>query len=94
MIQIRQEPLPEIKQVALQTHLSGEGGSLLEQVITSKAKTCMVEAILPAMQSKDFELKAAVSATNLREAHRYQICLDVLSELKQQPSPFTIAKIT
>jgi hypothetical protein len=92
VIHIRQEPLPELKQIALKTYLSGEGASLLEQVISSKATTCMVEAMTPAMESGDFELKSKECAAKLHEAHRYQVCLNILAELKSQPTPFTIAK--
>jgi cellobiose-specific phosphotransferase system component IIA len=93
-VTITQQRVEEVKQVAITKHLNSSDQTLLELVIAAKATTKLVEAMKPALESKDYDNKLAESNEHLRAAHRYDTCLDVLRELKTQKEPFTLAKLT
>jgi hypothetical protein len=93
VIQLRQDELPEVKQAAIKTHLAVDTVHLLiEQIVESKRDSAIVDAITPAMEARDYPAKLDESNAKLRAAHKYNTCLEVLHELRQQKEPFTLAK--
>lgn len=94
MITVTAQPLKESDQVALKNLLNSGPAALLFMVINAKCTTHLIDAMRPALECRDYDARLAITNTELQAAHRYQIALDVLQELKDQQEEYTTAKLS
>ena len=66
---------------------------LLLKIVEDRANELIVEASIKALQSVDHPNYIAVAEASLKGAQRYQNCLSVLNEVKNNPTPYLV-KIT
>lgn len=92
-ISIQQIPLTDANKAKLQSFLRAEGMAILRNVIESKVKLHTINAITPALESADSEPKLSEVNAELRDAHRFQTCLDILDKISNQ-SEFTVTKLS
>lgn len=94
MITSTPEPLPSAAESELREWLIKAPFQTLLRVIDAKQKDAEVKALRDAVQSSKYEAKLESGNSFLRDAQRYQACLDVLKEIAEQANPYTTIKLT
>lgn len=96
MITCSFEQVPKEIDRNLRLWLGKDEYQTLTRVIEGRLKKQQTEALSAALQSSPHNLKSASAEASLLKAQRYQHCLEVLEEVKNQHlnSLFETAKLT
>lgn len=90
------EQIPKETDRNLRLWLGKDEYQTLVRVIDGRLKKQQTEALNTALQSNSHNLKSAAAEASLLRAQRYQHCLEVLEEIKNQHigNLFETAKLT
>ena len=87
-IKIEPTPLEDSARDKLQTWLKDARCKIFVSVVEAKVKTAQIAALERVM--KDDEAEGKMSASEIKEAKKYQACLDVLNEISESQELTTV----
>jgi hypothetical protein len=90
MIDCRKEPLTLKQSGDIAALMQRSDFLLLMKVIESRADELIIEASQKAAKSAESPNYLAVAEASLKDAQKYQACLAVLNEVKENPKPYLV----
>ena len=90
MIRVKPHPLSESENLKVQEWLNSPSASTVVRIVESKAKTLLAEAIVNVSQGQGGNRKVDMADEKIALAAKYQHFLEVLTELRKNPTFSTI----
>lgn len=93
MLDCQKEPIPQGQSDALSAFMAKPEFQLLVRLIEARETEKIVAASKKALQSVDHPNYSTLAESELKDAQSYRVCLNVLAEIKNNPTQYLVRVI-